>query len=101
MPKDLPTLLDVGQIAAKLSISKSSVLRLMNTGQLRSLKMGGKRFAAMHDIWVYLQQARRQSEQEVQLRLQEKAAKAQLAANASNGHSPSLFDPLDVGQPAE
>lgn len=101
MPKDLPTLLDVAQIAEKLSVSKSSVLRLMGTGQIRSLKIGGKRFAAVHDVWVYLQQARRQSEQEVQLRMQEKAARAQLAANASGGATPSLFDPLDVGQPAE
>lgn len=76
MTKELPTLLGVEEVASKLGVSESSVLRLARSGQLASMKVGGRRKFAHHDVWVYLQGLRRKSLQEAQERNQAAAAKS-------------------------
>ena len=62
-PRELPKLLSVQEVAKAFSCSPGTVLRLCKSGQLPSLKIGGRRKVAHHDAWVYLQQLRRQSSQ--------------------------------------
>lgn len=88
MPKDLPRLLDVEELASKLRVSKTSVLRLASSGQIPSMKIGGKRMFAEHDVWVYLQGLRRKSladAKERNHRLSTQADDSQLPLNAPDG----------------
>jgi excisionase family DNA binding protein len=69
--KELPKILSSKQLAEKLGVSVSSVQRLALSGQIASLKIGGQRKFAEHDVWVYLQRLRKEAQAAADKRLAE------------------------------
>lgn len=58
-PKKWPKLLNLDEVAEALDISRTAVKRLIAGGKLPSLKIGGARKVAQHDLWVFFQTARK------------------------------------------
>ena len=99
MTKELPTLLGVDEVATKLGISESSVLRLASSGQIPSMKIGGKRKFAHHDIWVYLQSLRRKSANEAKERANRLAAKVSIGQLELEGEAVNAGEPSSPFRP--
>ncbi len=57
-PKSWPKMMEVDDVAKVLDVSSTAVRRLIASGKLKSLKIGGARKVAEHDLWVFLKQAR-------------------------------------------
>lgn len=90
--KELPTLRSSAWVAEKLGVSIASVQRLALSGQIASMKVGGKVKFADHDVWTYLQQQRKISEQ---------LAAKRLAASSNTVPAPAPDDrqlPLDAAE---
>jgi excisionase family DNA binding protein len=66
--RELPNLRSSKWVAEKLGVSVASVQRLALSGQIASLKVGGQRKFAEHDVWVYLTQLRKEAERLATLR---------------------------------
>ncbi len=56
--KSWPELMTVDQVGEILDISRNAVKRLISSGQLPSLKIGGARRVARSDVWLFLRLAR-------------------------------------------
>lgn len=55
---DVPQLLDLPVVRARLAMSKATVDRLISKGQLRSLKIGRRRYVDARDLAAFVEQAR-------------------------------------------